>query len=226
MSTSVVGKASPFRALQRVMLRWRTYEGDLVSVPGQIQDFEASTIDLWYDRSAPGYQPFDSRQKLEVLVPIDSALLVVEVVVRRRVPIDRIIVEVNGQPVRTQRRQYVRERVGVEVQASLQRDSAETLPPARIRLVDISAGGVCFRSSQPIEPGERVQLAIALAADLTFEAVAQIVACEPTAAGDDGTEQQLPYTVRACFPELPERERQRILRYVFQRQAQARQRTR
>ena len=226
MNRSVVGNPGLIRALQRVELRWRTYEGDLVSVPGQIQDFDDSAIDLWYDRAAPGYQPLESRQKLDILVPVDSALLVVPVVVSRRVPVDRVVVEINGEPVRAQRRQYVRERVGLEVQASLRRDSAEGVPPSEIRLVDISAGGVCFRSSQPIEPGERVQIAMSLRPDLAFEAVAQIVACDQAPAGATGSDQHPPYTVRACFPDLPERERQRITRYVFQRQALARQRTR
>src|SRR5918998_333976 len=54
--------------LQRVKVRWHTLDGGEIAVPGQIHDVDGRLVAVWFDRSAPTFDPMhaDDRAWLDV----------------------------------------------------------------------------------------------------------------------------------------------------------------
>src|SRR3954451_2377261 len=97
------------KLLEKVELRWRTYGGEYVAIPGQVQEIDQDLLMLWYNRNAPSYQPPEAAQVVEVVTTSPNGVGLVPARVRRRMPVDLMEVDVTGEVVWTQRRQYVRE---------------------------------------------------------------------------------------------------------------------
>jgi PilZ domain-containing protein len=207
------------KPLERVELRWRTYGGEYVVIPGQIQEIGQDTILLWYNRNAPTYQAPEAAQELEIGATTANGIGLIPATVRNRVPIDLMEVVVTGEPVWTQRRQYVREFVSLPVTpATLVSSDEDPSPTFPIRFRDLSGGGISAWCQRQLARGDRVEVTIELGDGPPLTTEVTLVECvdEPQPPVVRG--QEFPYVLRGPFSNLLERDRRRLVQYVFRLQ--------
>lgn len=112
-----------------------------------------------------------------------------------------------------QLRSYVRMETALPVEVHI--DGAD-LPPVAATTKDIGGGGVQLITRLALEPGVRLQLAIELAGTGRLTVLGDVVRVEHDAARNL-------YTAGIKFVEISERERDKIIKYIFKKQLERRQ---
>jgi c-di-GMP-binding flagellar brake protein YcgR len=197
--------------MQRVRIRWHTLDGGEVAVPGQIQTVEGQVIEVWFDRNAPSYNPLHSDDQVWIDTMGDLETYVYAAWIIGMRPPDTMVVLVQGLPRKDQRRQYVRERVGLPPMPMVPVN--EFGDPAgdvqEINVTDLSGGGMRFELDKPVPADQRIMITFDLGEE-PFDVVVKIVESVQTIKGRQ--------IVRGYFDEITERSRRDIIRFVFREQ--------
>jgi c-di-GMP-binding flagellar brake protein YcgR len=197
--------------MQRVRIRWHTLDGGEVAVPGQIQTVEGQTVTVWFDRNAPSYNPLHSDDQVWIDTLGEAETYVYAAWITGMRPPDTMVVLVQGLPRKDQRRQYVRERVGLPplpmVPVNEHGDPAGDMQ--EVTVTDLSGGGIRLEIERPVEQDQSIAITMDLG-DEPFEVIVTIVESVTTIKGRQ--------IVRGYFSEIPERCRRDIIRFVFREQ--------
>lgn len=197
--------------MQRVRLRWHTLNGGEVAVPGQVQTVNGQVVEVWFNRNAPSFNPLHSDDQIWVDTLDGTETYVYAGWLIGMRPPDTMIVLVQGLPRKDQRRQYVRERVGLPPLPVVTVD--ETGEPSgqvqEATVIDLSGGGVRMELERPVRLHERVMLTLDLG-EAPFDVTVTVVEAIQTIKGRQ--------IVRGYFSEITERCRRDIIRYVFREQ--------
>jgi c-di-GMP-binding flagellar brake protein YcgR len=197
--------------MQQVRLRWHSMNGGEVSVPGQIQSIDGEIVDVWFDRSAPSFNPLHSDDQIWVDVFFGSETFVFASWLIGMRPPDTMVILVQGLPRKDQRRQYVRERVDLPPQplVPLDEEGEPCGPVQEVVLLDMSGGGARLETSQKVPVKGSLQLTLDLGLG-PFDVVVTIVDVYETVSGRQ--------IVRGYFAEIEERFRRDVIRFIFKEQ--------
>jgi c-di-GMP-binding flagellar brake protein YcgR len=200
------------RPLQRVEVRWHTLDGGEVAIPGQVQSVDGAALAIWFDRTAPGFNPSHADDAVWLDVSGSDAVYVVPARLVGRQPPDILFLAVQGPARRDQRRHYVREVVDLPpvAGARLDQNGKPTGTTYLIRLIDLSGGGARFECSEQLQPDDLVELLLDLGDGRPFRAV--VTALGPV---DNPVGRCI---LRGYFSAIAERDRRRIIQYVFRQQ--------
>jgi hypothetical protein len=184
--------------MQRVRIRWHTLNGGEVAVPGQVQTVAGQVVEVWFDRNAPSYNPLhaDDQVWIDTLGDLQTYTM---------------IVLVQGLPRKDQRRQYVRERVGLPPMPMVPVDEhGDPIGEVQeITITDLSGGGMRLELDKPLPPDHRIMVTFDLGL-APFDVIMTIVESVQTIKGRQ--------IVRGYFSEIEERSRREIIRFVFREQ--------
>ncbi|MCS7003279.1 MAG: PilZ domain-containing protein [Dehalococcoidia bacterium] len=116
---------------------------------------------------------------------------------------------------RIQRRRYYRARVSLPPAKALllTPDSGEPMARFQAELVDLSGGGARFESSRPLRLGDAVQLTFSI--DQPPPIVATVAVLESRPAGGSFQTTAGYHIVRSEFRQISDRDRDRIIKYIF-----------
>lgn len=197
--------------MENVRLRWHSMDGGESAVPGQVQSIDGEIVEVWFDRTAPSFNPRHSDDQIWIDVPSgEDTLVFIGVLIGMRPP-DTLVILVYGLPRRDQRRQYVREHVEMAPQTVLELD--ETNNPVgtsqEIIVVDLSGGGIRFELDRTLSAGARLQLTLDVGSG-PFDSIVRVIDIYQTMSGRQ--------FARACFLEISERFRIDVIRFVFKQQ--------
>lgn len=161
---------------------------------------------------------------VRVHAPTDSGLYVLPArVIGQNLGGTLIQVMLAGDVRRIQRRQFVR--VPVELPTTtgyiLGEDGEPTIRFA-LRIVNLSGGGMLFECFEPLKHDDLVQINLKLDGDSIVSAILCMVDTEESGIvrGLDGD--SIKYLSRGFFSGILERDRQRVIQYVFKRQTSIR----
>jgi c-di-GMP-binding flagellar brake protein YcgR len=169
------------------------------------------------------------RTGMVVLIPVGASVNVVvrrpdaayalptRVAAHRHSPLPLLDLTPTGPARRLQRRTYVRLPLLLTPTrlTLLAADGAAAAPVAAV-IVDLSGGGVRLRGRQPFVVGQRLRLEAALPEPGGALAVTLAVVRIDAVPAERG----VVHEAGCCFLDLTERERDRLVRFVLQRQAQ------
>jgi c-di-GMP-binding flagellar brake protein YcgR len=197
--------------MQQVRLRWHSMGGGEVSVPGQIQTIDGELVAIWFDRTAPSFNPLHSDDQIWVDVFCGTETFVFSSWLIGLRPPDTMVVLVQGLPRKDQRRQYVRERVELPPQPLVVLDDQGEPNGSvqEITLLDMSGGGARLETSAKIPEKATVQVTLDLGTG-PFDVVIQVVDIYETVSGRQ--------IVRGYFAEIEERFRRDVIRFIFKEQ--------
>jgi len=209
--------------MQRVLLRWFQLDGGEIAIPGQIQTADQLRLVVWFDRTTPGY---DARSMLreggEVWLNIQAEgfvhVLPARVATRRLA--DLVILSPVGDAWQDQRRHYVR--VSVDdlppmAAAVIDADNKPT-ESCLVTVLDLSGGGVRFETTQPIARGDRLELVLEIDAGQPIRAVVEVLDAFDVRGGVKIPGLPPKFLARGHFTAVHERDRKRIIAYVFRQQ--------
>jgi hypothetical protein len=186
-------------------------DGGESSVPGQVQSIDGELVEVWFDRTAPSFNPRHSDDHVLIDVPSGEDTLVFPGVLIGMRPPDTLVILVYGLPRRDQRRQYVREQVELPAQLAVELDASgrKVGEAQEIDVVDLSGGGIRFEVTQPVAPQSRLQLTLDVGTG-PFDVVVSVIDSYQTMSGRQ--------FARCCFLEISERFRIDVIRFVFREQ--------
>lgn len=194
----------------RVAAAWDAGGREIV-VQGEVRLSFDDAVWLWLEREVePGLRPIVG-QAVQLLVPRADALRTVPCRLTEETHGGSLQVVVSGRVTRVQRRDDVRARVELPpVSAVRLTPTGRPVGVLGVHLLDVSAGGVAFQCPEPLTPDEQLRLVLHL---------------------DDGP--PLTPTVRVLAPgrlsrgrfgAMPERERRRIVQFVYRQELEERRR--
>jgi hypothetical protein len=199
---------------RRVVVSWHTGSPrGATTVQGEVRMIFEETIWIWLDHELSEDSRPLAGQMVQVLTPRQDAMRLIP---GRLVEEGRglsIQVAVCGRVSRVQRRDDVRARVKLPPVSAV-RLSRDGRPVGLIGLnaVDLSAGGIRVTSEEPLRGGDQLRLALRLGQGDPLTVNTEILVGGLSAQGR--------------FGPMPERDRQRIVRFVYQQElAQRREQT-
>jgi c-di-GMP-binding flagellar brake protein YcgR len=197
--------------MQRVRIRWHTLDGGEVAVPGQVQTVTGQVVEVWFDRNAPSYNPLHADDQVWIDTLGDLQTYVYAGWIIGMKPPDTMVVLVQGLPRKDQRRQYVRERVGLPPMPMVPvNEHGDPVGEVQeITVTDLSGGGMRLELDQPIPSDHRIMVTFDLGL-APFDVIMTIVESVQTIRGRQ--------IVRGYFSEIEERSRREIIRFVFREQ--------
>jgi hypothetical protein len=191
---------------RRVVLSWNTDgpRGALMA-QGEVRLIFDETVWIWLDAELAEDGRPQAGQAVQVLTPRQDALRLIP---GRMVEESRGLsfqVEVSGRVSRVQRRDDVRARVKLPPVSAVRLSRAgQPMGLLGLQAVDLSAGGIRVTSDQPLHGGERLRLALRLGQGDPLTVNTEILIGGLSAQGR--------------FDPMPERDRQRIVQYVYQQE--------
>jgi c-di-GMP-binding flagellar brake protein YcgR len=170
-------------------------------------------VEVWFDRQAPGYDPFRSQMDDHIWVDafsdVDTYVFAGWLIGIR--PPDTLVIMVQGLPRRDQRRQHVHEIVDLPAQMVVAVDvQGEPIGEKQLaKIHDLSGGGVKMELHEHVEKNDLLMLYLEIG-EVQFDAVVAVIDAFRTIQGRQ--------FVRCAFVEIEERFRREVIRYVFREQ--------
>jgi len=197
--------------MQRVRIRWHALNGGEVAVPGQVYTVDGQLVQVWFDRSAPSYNPLHSDDQVWIDTISDADTYVYAGWIVGMRPPDTMVVLVQGLPRKDQRRQYVREHVSLPPLPMVPIDE-EGEPVGEMQEIvvkDLSGGGMRMEVDRPVPPDLRLLVTFDLGV-APFDVTLTVVEAIQTIKGRR--------IVRGYFSQIEESRRRDIIRFVFREQ--------
>jgi hypothetical protein len=160
---------------------------------------------IWLDRELPedGRPVVD--QAMQLLTPADDAMRLIPCRLVEGGRGGSLQVEVSGRVSRLQRRGDVRARVNLPpISAVRLSDDGQPLGLLGLQLIDLSAGGIRALCGEPLSTGDRLRLVLRLDDDAPITPLVDVVV------GGLG--------IQGHFASMPERDRRRIVQYVYRQE--------
>jgi len=179
-------------------------------VSGRVRAVFGDTIWVWLDREQKVEQCPRIEQAVDLLIAGEDALRLVPCRLLDESRGGSLQVTVSGRISRVQRRDDVRARVEMPPVSAVRLgldDSPRGL--LGVRLLDLSAGGVCFQVPERLATVDRLRLVLHLDDGPPLTPTVEVL--------ESGT------VSRGRFSEMPERERRRIVQYVYRQELAERQ---
>jgi c-di-GMP-binding flagellar brake protein YcgR len=182
---------------------------DALTVNGEVRIVTSDTFWVWFDCDVPRARCPEVGQAIQVFASGPDAL--------RRVPCrviedsrgGSVLLAVSGRISRVQRREDVRTTVDLPPVSAVRLGADDgAVGLVGVHLLNLSAGGVRFQTREPLRPVERLRLVLRLDDGPPLTPTVEVV--EP------GT------VARGRFSLMPERDRRRIVQYVYHRELAAR----
>lgn len=166
--------------------------------------------------------PINVGTKVEVLV-LDYGKaygFISEVVDRQAVPLPMLKIRFPQKVKKVQRRNFVRVESFLPVQYSDQNKikQKKEVSIKTGKTADVSGGGLCLSTIEPVEHGQQLWLSLQLPNKCTIEAIGKVVRVSDRIV--QGTEKR--YYSAIQFVEIDERDRDKIISYIFQLQRELR----
>jgi hypothetical protein len=178
---------------------------DAVTVPGEVRLIAGETFWVWFDCDVPRERCPEVGQALQVLVSAPDSLRLVPCRVIEEGRGGSLQLTVSGRLSRVQRRDHVRARVDLPPVSAVRLDADdEVVGLVGVRLLDLSAGGVRFQTHEPLRSVERLRLVLRLDDGPPLTPTVEVV--EPGV------------VARGRFSVMPERERRRIVQFVYRQE--------
>jgi hypothetical protein len=197
---------------QRVVVSWDggPVRGAIMA-QGEVRMTFDETIWIWLDRELPEDSRPSAGQAIQVLTPREDALRLIPGNLVEESRGGSLQVSVSGRVSRVQRRDDVRARVDLPpVSAVKLGPSGHPAGLLGLQAVDLSAGGIRVASTEPLRQGDRLRLVLRLDDGQPLSVTAEILIGGLAAQGR--------------FSEMPERDRRRIVQYVYRQELAERRR--
>ena len=178
---------------------------DELTVPGEVRLVANDSFWVWFDCDVPRDRCPEVGQALQVLVSYPDGLRVVPCRVIEQSHGGSLQLTVNGRISRVQRREDVRTRVDLPPLSAIRLGADDAaLGLVGVRLLNLSAGGVRFQTHEPLRTVERLRLVLRLDDGPPLTPTVEIV--------------EVGGQARGRFADLPERERRRIVQFVYRQE--------
>lgn len=185
---------------------------DELSVEGEVRIVSSETLWVWLDCDVPRNRCPEVGQAIQLLVSGPDGLRLVPCRVIEESRGGSLQLSVSGRISRVQRREDVRARVAMPPASAVRLDAAdEAMGLVGVRLLDLSAGGVRFQTHEALRPVERLRLVLRLDDGPPLTPTVEVV--EPGV------------VARGRFATMPERERRRIVQFVYRQELAERRAT-
>jgi hypothetical protein len=197
---------------QRVAVSWDGGpERGAVMAQGQVRTIFDETIWVWLDRELPEADRPISEQAIQILAPREDAMRLVPGRLVEESRGGSLQIAVSGRVSRIQRRDDVRARVDLPPMSAVRLNSdGRPVGLLGLRVVDLSAGGIRVSSEEPLERGDLLRLVLRLDGGQPLTPTVEVLVGGLCAQGR--------------FGPMPERERQRIVQFVYHEEIAERRR--
>lgn len=209
----------------RVQLRW-VERGDDVTGTGLLTRIdEDKRLLIRLDRSEKNpVEPPTKGTSLVVRIGADTGLYIAPGLVEgANLAGTTIFVELTGEPERIQRRKFVRASVDLPMSTGQLLD-ADGNPVERfaLRVINLSGGGLYFECLEPLPDSADILVSLNLDGGNQISARIRIVGSDEGGViqSDDGLNTK--FFVRGYFARILDREQQKIVQYIFRKQASMR----
>lgn len=171
---------------------------------------------LWFEHDLPPHLVPPSGQAVVLRASRPDGLRLIPARVVEDSRGGSLLVQISGRVVRLQRRDHVRARVNLPpVSAVRLAPNGAPMGVLGVQLLDVSGGGVQIVSTKPLGREERLRLNLRLDDGPPIPSTVAIVDSQ---SGDPSS----PARAHGCFGDLPERERTRIVQFVYRQELDAR----
>lgn len=199
---------------RRVVVSWDGGdEHGTMLAEGEVRLTFDETVWIWLDRTLPDEGRPVIQQAMQLLTPTDDAMRIIPCRLVEGGRGGSLQVEVSGRISRVQRRDDVRARVDLPPISAVRVDAdGRPLGLLGLQLIDLSAGGIRALCGEPLSNGDRLRLVLRLDDDTPITPTVDVLV------GGFGIQGQ--------FAPMPERDRRRIVQYVYRQDLAARRRQR
>jgi len=177
---------------------------------GEVRLTFDETVWIWLDRELPEAGRPLVDQAMQLLTPTEDAMRLIPCRLVEGGRGGSLQVEVSGRISRIQRRDDVRARVDLPpISAVRLSEDGKPLGLLGLQLIDLSAGGIRALCAEPLSAGDRLRLVLRL------DDGAPITPTVDVLVGGLG--------IQGHFAPMPERDRRRIVQYVYRQELAERQ---
>lgn len=197
---------------RRVVMSWDGGpELGAMLAEGEVRLTFDETVWVWLEQDLPEDGRPELGQAMQVMTPCHDALRVIPCRLVEGGHGSSLQVEVSGRTSRLQRRDDVRARVDLPPISAVQLDDAGRPVGLRgLRLIDLSAGGLRALSTEPLSAGDRLRLVLRLDDDAPITPIVEVLIGG--------------LAIQGHFGPLPERDRRRIVQFVYRQELAERRR--
>lgn len=197
---------------QRVALSWDGGPGrGSLMAQGQVRLLFDESIWIWLDRELDEEDRPGPGQAMQIMAPRDDAMRLIPGRLVEESKGGSLQITVSGRVSRVQRRDDVRARVDLPPMSALRLDAlGRPVGLLGLQVVDLSAGGIRVASEEPLARGDRLRLVLRLDGGQPLTPTVEILVGGLQAQGR--------------FAPMPERERQRIVQFVYHEEIAERRR--
>jgi hypothetical protein len=199
---------------QRVVLNWDggPHRGT-VTTEGTVRLTFEDAVWIWLDQQLPDADRPTVGQAMQMLVPSQGAMILIPCQLVDEGRGSSLQVMVSGRLKRIQRRDDVRARVELPpVSAVRLGPGGRPIGLTGLRILDLSAGGIRAHIDEPLASGERIKLSLRLDNGQPLTPTVEILIGGIFAQGR--------------FDPMPERDRKRIVQFVYRQELARRQNAR
>lgn len=199
---------------RRIVLSWDggAHRG-MVTAQGEVRMTFEETVWIWLDRElSPADRPTGG-QAIQVMAPREDAMRMIPCRLVDEGRGGSIQVTVTGRVTRVQRRDDVRARVDLPPMSAVKLGSGDRpIGLLGLDVIDMSAGGVLLRGNEALAAGDRLRCVLRLDNGEPLTPLVEVL--------HSGT------SVRGRFGPMPERDRRRIVQFVYRQELAERRRLR
>lgn len=164
-----------------------------------------------FDKGLPIFESPGASIYGKVITDSSPYLFVSQFIDKKMAPLPVWIVSTPGELTKIQQREFVR--IDVKIRASIMfTDQEEDIPAAKLFINDISGGGVRLVSSQTYPIGKNILVTFELPGHEVIETIGQIVRSEQPQSD------RTVYWLGVKYIGIREPQRNKIIKYVFQKQ--------
>ena len=193
-------------------------DGESFDVRAKVRSTLGEDVWLWFEQDLPAHLVPPSGQAVVLRISRPDGLRLIPARVIEDSRGGSLLVAISGRVVRLQRRDHVRAHVALPpVSAVRLAPNGAALGMLGVQLIDVSGGGVQIASTEPLGRDERLRLNLRVDDGPAIPSIVAIV-------DSDARDLLGPVRAHACFGELAERERTRIIQFVYRQELAARRR--
>ena len=191
-------------------------DGESFDAPAKVRSTLGDDAWLWFEHDLPSALVPPSGQAVVLRMSRPDGLRLIPARVIEDSRGGSLLVAISGRVVRLQRRDFVRARVDLPPLSAVRlAPNGVPMGVLGVQLLDVSGGGVQIVSPEPLGRDERLRLNLRVDDGPPIQSTVAIL---DSRAGDPHS----PARSHGCFGDLSERERTRIVQYVYRLELDAR----